>query len=165
MLIPVGPPVSLQSSTMQRGSTWLILGVLVAAAAACTSSDDPPVTEVAYRTALAEICIDTRNLLDSLPTPPEQISIADFATEAANALSAEAEQIRRLDPDDELADDHRAFIRNTDEQAAAWNELGALPAGDAATLDPVVTRIGELTLGRDDLAIEMGVPGCQRTPG
>lgn len=165
MLIPVGPPVSLQSSTMQRRSTWLILGVLVAGAAACTSADDPPVTEAAYRTALAAICIDTRNLLDSLPTPPEQISIADFATEAANALSAEAEQIRRLDPVDELANDHRAFIRNTDEQAAAWNELGALPASDAAALDPVVTRIGELTLGRDDLAIEMGVPGCQRTPG
>jgi len=150
---------------MQRGSNWLIVGALFVGATACTSSGSTEVSEADYLADLAEICVDTRNKLDSLPTPPEQISIADFATEAANALAAEAEQVRRLEPSTDLANDHRAFIRNTDEQAAAWRELRSLPARDAEVLDPIVTTIGELTLGRDDLSIEMGVPACQRNPG
>ena len=150
---------------MQRGSNWLIVGALFVGVAACTSTDGTEVSESGYLTDLAQICVDTRHKLESLPTPPEQISIADFATEAANSLTAEAEQVRRLEPSDDLADDHRAFIRNTDEQAAAWRELSSLPASDANVLDPIVTTIGELTLGRDDLSLEMGVPACQRNPG
>ncbi len=150
---------------MRRGPKWLIIGTLAAGLSACTSTGTPEVTEEDYVTALTAICIDTRKTLDELPEPPVQISIANFATEASNALAAEAEQVRRLDPPDDLADDHRAFIRNTDEQAAAWNEVGNAPAGDSEALEPIVTTIGELTLGRNDLALEMGVSACQRSPG
>jgi hypothetical protein len=150
---------------MQHGPIWLAVGVLLAGATACTSTGDPEISEADYLTEMAQICVDTRNKLDSLPTPPEQISIADFATEAANALTAEAENVRRLNPSGDIDDNHRAFIRNTDEQAAAWRELSSIPGSDADVLDPIVTTIGELTLGRDDLSLEMGVPACQRNPG
>ncbi len=150
---------------MGRGSTCLVITALAAALGACTSTSANEATEDDYLGALAAICIDTTEQLDSLPEPPEQISIANFATEASNALAREAEGVRRLEPPDELADDHRAFIRNTDEQATAWNELATLPSVDAERLEPLVTTIGQLTLGRNDLAVEMGVPECQRSPG
>lgn len=157
--------VSLQSSTMRRGPKWLIIGTLAAGLSACAGTATPEMTDEGYVTALTSICIETRRTLDELPEPPEQISIANFATEASNALAAEAEQVRLLVPPDDTADDHRAFIRNTDEQAAAWSEVGAIIAGDGEALAPIVTAIGELTLGRNDLALEMGVSACQRSPG
>jgi hypothetical protein len=150
---------------MQRHPTWLAVVVLLTGATACGSTGSTEASEADYLTDLAAICVDTRSNLDSLPSPPEQISIADFGTEAANALTTEAERARRLNPPDDLADDHRAFIRNTDEQAAAWRELSSLPGSADDRLDPIVTTIGELTLGRDDLSLEMGVPACQRNPG
>jgi hypothetical protein len=150
---------------MGRGSTWLVIAALAATLAACTSTSTNEVTDEDYLGALTAICADTTEQLDSLPEPPEQISIANFANEASNALAGEAERARRLEPPDELADDHRAFIRNTDEQAAAWNELGSLRSPDAETLEPLVTTIGQLTLGRNDLAAEMDIPVCQRSPG
>jgi hypothetical protein len=161
----VGLELSLQSSGMGRGSTLLVIAALAAALGACTRTSTNEATDEDYVGALSSICTDTTEQLDSLPEPPEQISIADFAGEASNALAGEAERVRRLEPPDELADDHRAFIRNTDDQAAAWNELGSLPSADAETLEPLVTTIGQLTLGRNDLAVEMGVPECQRSPG
>jgi hypothetical protein len=160
-----GLELSLQSSGMGRGSTLLVIAALAAALGACTSRSTNEATDEDYLGALTSICTDTTEQLDSLPEPPEQISLANFATEASNALAGEAERVRRLEPPDELADDHRAFIRNTDEQATTWNELGSLPSADAETLEPLVTTIGQLTLGRNDLALEMGAPECQRSPG
>ena len=150
---------------MGRGSTLLVIATLATSLGACTSTSTNEPTDQDYVGALTSICTDTTEQLDSLPEPPEQISIANFASEASNALAGEAERVRRLEPPDELADDHRAFIRNTDEQAAAWNELGSLPSTDAETLEPLVTTIGQLTLGRNDLAVEMGAPECQRSSG
>jgi len=150
---------------MGCGSTWLVIGALAIALGACNDDNNHEVTEDEYLGALAAICTSTSEELDSLPEPPEQISIANFATEASNTLTREAERVRRLDPPDNLADDHRAFIRNTDDQAAAWNELGSLLPADGDALESLVTNIGQLTLGRNDLALEMGAPACQRSPG
>jgi len=142
----------------------LVIVTVAAGMAACTATADQETNEADYLPELATICTETRETFDALPDPPDQISIADFATEASNALATESERVRRLDPPGDLDDDHRAFIRNTDEQAAAWAELASLPAGTADALEPIVTNIGELTLGRNDLALEMGVVECQRSP-
>ena len=145
----------------------MVTGALAIALGACTDDENnnSQVTEGEYLGALETICTGTSEELASLPEPPEQISVANFATEASNALTREAERVRLLNPPDNLADDHRAFIRNTDDQAKAWNELGSLPADPGDALEPMVTNIGQLTLGRNDLALEMGAPACQRNPG
>ena len=86
------------------------------------------------------ICGDTTSTLDALPQPPEQITVTDFATSAASALDNESERSRSLQVPDELAADHRAFVRNTDEQAEAWREIATVEEGNA--------RFGELTVLR-----------------
>ncbi len=141
-------------------------GLVAGCGAGSTSSEATP---EGYRTDLTAICTETAAALDALPTPPEQISVTEFAVDAASLLASQAEQVRRLDVPDELADDHRAFVRNTDDQAAGWRALAA-SAGSASAeavgdddIVALTTRIGELQLGRDDLATEMGVPACRRT--
>ena len=125
--------------------------------AAC-ASEPVEVTPADYLADLQEICTDTTATLDALPRPPEQISVADFATSAASALSNEAEQARALEAPGEIEDDHRTFVRNTDEQAAAWRAIAV--AGD--DIGELTIRIGELIRGRNDLVDEMAAPVCRR---
>jgi hypothetical protein len=132
---------------------------LIALAAVAACSDAPvEVTADDYLAALQSICAETTATLEALPQPPEQITVADFATSAASALDNEAAQARSLEVPDELDSDHRAFVRNTDDQAAAWRAIAT--AGD--DLDDLTVRIGELIRGRNDLVDEMGAPGCRR---
>jgi hypothetical protein len=152
------------------------IGVLVATsavglAAGCgAGSDDAEVTVEDYRAELAAVCTETAAALDALPAPPEQITVTEFAVDAASLLASQAEQVRRLAVPDELADDHRAFVRNTDDQAASWRAVADTAGTGSASgsgdddLVALTTRIGELQLGRDDLATEMGVPACRRAP-
>jgi hypothetical protein len=138
----------------------LIAVCLVALATAC-GSEPTVVTDAEYLADLEAICADTSATIDALPRPPEQISVADFATSAAGALDNEAEQARSLQVPSDLAADHRAFVRNTDEQAAAWRAI-ASAGQDSPQLGASTVRIGELIRGRNDLVDEMGAPGCRR---
>jgi len=140
------------------------VGIVLLVLAGCSDDDEPAVTEEAYLEQLQDICSETTAALDALPEPPEQITIADFADEAARALTVEAERIRQLEPPAELDDDQRALVANTDDQAAAWTALGETPGDDAAALEAASTRIAELTLGRNDLAAEIGATACVRAP-
>lgn len=156
----------------RHGPTVLALLAAAAAGLLAGCEETTAVTPEEYRSELAEICTDTTGALAALPTPPEQISVTDFAVDAASLLASEAEQVRRLDVPEELVDDHRALIRNTDDQAAAWRAVAESADGSdgdtdediaASDLTALTTRIGELQLGRDELATEMAVPECRRS--
>jgi hypothetical protein len=141
-------------------SARVIAIVAVLAVASC-ASEPAPVTEADYRADLEMICADTTSTLDALPQPPEQITVAEFATSAASALDNESERSRALEVPNELADDHRAFVRNTDEQAEAWRQIATVGESDAR-FGELTVRVGELIRGRNDLVDEMGVGGCRR---
>lgn len=158
------------------GARTTVLAATLAAGLAAGCDPTPTGSEATadgYRSELAAICVETAAALDALPTPPEQIPVAEFAVDAASILTAQAEQVRRLAVPDELADDHRAFVRNTEDQAAGWRAIAdSTAAGSGSTdesavadsdLAALTTRIGELQLGRDDLATEMAVTACRRT--
>ncbi|MEM9516497.1 MAG: hypothetical protein AAGA42_16730 [Actinomycetota bacterium] len=134
-------------------------------AAACGDEQRAEPTAADYIAELETICTETAAELDALPEPPELISVTDFADQAASILAREADQVRALAPPriDDLDDDHRAFVRNTDDQAATWAEVATTTATDPdADLSPLTTLLGQLALGRDELAAEMGAPACQR---
>ncbi len=131
---------------------------ITATAAAC-ASEPAPVTEADYLVDLQAICTETTSTIDALPQPPDEIPVAAFASSAAGALANEAERARSLEVPDSIADDHRAFVRNTDEQSSAWRAIST--AGDDE-LGALTVRVGELIRGRNDLATEMGAPDCRR---
>lgn len=140
----------------------------VATFAACSSDGEPAPTAAAYLGELEAVCAGTATALAALPDPPDGISVTDFATQASTILRDEAESIRALASPDDLDDDHRALIRNDEEQAAAWSDVAVAAGGadvEADSLDELTTTIAELNLGRNDLVTEMGAPSCVRTPG
>ena len=138
----------------------IIIAVVLVTVASC-ASEPAPVTEADYLAELQSICVDTTAALDALPQPPEQITVAEFATSAAGALANESEQARSLEVPDDLDDDHRAFVLNTDEQAETWRAIATV-GDDSARLGELTVRVGELIRGRNDLADEMSAPGCGR---
>jgi hypothetical protein len=146
-----------------RSGILLTLAVCGAATIAGCSEADEPVTAEAYLGSLEAICIDTTAELQTLPAPPEQISVTDFATRAAELLDGEAALVDRLDlPDDAtVRADHRAFVRNTEEQADAWRSIAGAGA-ESADLVTSADLVRQLVLGRNDLAEEMGAPACRR---
>lgn len=137
-----------------------IAAVIVAITVATSCTSEPaPVTPADYLADLQEICADTTVTLEALPRPPEQITVAEFATSAASALDSESERARALDVPTEIGEDHRAFIRNTDEQAATWRSIAT---ASEEQLGELTVLVGELIRGRNDLVDEMGAPGCRR---
>jgi hypothetical protein len=136
----------------------IALAAVVAFAVVACGSEPVKVTTADYLADLQAICDETAATIDALPSPPEQISVTDFASSAANALDDEAERARALAVPADLAADHRAFVLNTDDQATAWRAIAA----DPSQIDASSTRIGELVRGRNDLVDEMGATRCRR---
>lgn len=132
--------------------------VAVTLATSC-GSEPAPATEADYIETLETVCAQTTATLEALPRPPEQITVAEFATSAASALDSESERARALDVPTEIGEPHRAFIRNTDEQAATWRSIAT---ASEEQLGELTVRVGELIRGRNDLVDEMGAPGCRR---
>ena len=133
--------------------------VITAAAARAPSEPRPSPRPTTWSTSQA-ICADTTTTIDALPQPPEEIPVAAFASSAASALDDEAERVACTRGSRQLADDHRAFIRNTDEQCIGV--AAPSPTAGDDELGELTVRVGELIRGRNDLASEMGAPGCRR---
>jgi len=147
----------------------LIVVALVLGSVGCSSTsgngDDPDaLTPALYVQAMGDICDATTERLDALPTPPEEISRADWAGEVSRALRDEAAAFDEIDVGDDRRTDHASFVENTEGQAAGWMALGDALADaepDNVTISALTTDLTELTLGRNDLADEMGLAGCQ----
>ena len=133
-------------------------------AAACGSDAADPVGFGEYVEQLEAICAAATDQLLALPAAPDQIAVADLATSASLVLDDEAAGVDRLTvpagddvPLDDLAGDHRAFVRNTREQADAWRAVA-----DTDDLAAATELIAQLVGGRNELARSMQVPGCVR---
>lgn len=136
-------------------------------AAGCADAETP-VTRADYLSDLQTICTATTAELDALPEPPELISVADFATSAADSLDREAQRVDRLivpaddDPGVDADGDHRAFVRNTQDQAAAWRAIAEADRAGSDDIGDSTELIAQLVGGRNQLAEQMGAAGCVR---
>lgn len=121
------------------------------------TSDDPLV-------ALGAICRETDERITALPTPPEQIAAADWATEVGRAYRDEAMAVDRFFVED---DDTRrlvgTYVDTSEELAARWGDLADALRTGADTVDAIRTELTELALGRDDTAAALGVDECRRS--
>ncbi len=144
------------------------LVVLVCLVAAGCADAETPVTRADYLAELQAICAATTAELDALPEPPELISVADFATSAADSLDREARRVDRLvvpaddDPNADADGDHRAFVRNTQDQATAWRAIAEADRAGSDDIADSTELIAQLVGGRNELAEQMGAAECVR---
>jgi hypothetical protein len=130
------------------------------AATACTSSTGGSSggDAASYEVRLEAVCRQTVADLGATPRPPD-VPTATFGAAVAGILTAEAERLRALDPPTDVDGLHRDVVLNTDDQAAAWRDVATAAPED---LDALTERIASLSITRDDLAVELGVPACVR---
>ncbi|MFT6289878.1 MAG: hypothetical protein ACJAR2_000463 [Ilumatobacter sp.] len=158
----------------------LIVVAMVLSTVACSSSsasndvaasagDAEELSAGLYSQRMSDICIATNTELDALPTPPGEIGVVDWTAEVARLLGEEAMAFDEIQVGDDLRTDHASLVENTDDQAAQWAVLNeALTQPEAAGAGELIAtardEIAELSLGRNDLAVEMGLDGCQARP-
>lgn len=146
-----------------RSPTWPALAILAAlVGAACSAPEPSEPSEDEYVAAMEAVCTATAAELDALAQPADGADRVGFALAAASAIGDEAERAREVEPPGATEADHRAFIANTDEQAAGWREIAEVPDDDADALNVASGQIARLTLGRNELAEEMGLDACRR---
>ena len=143
-----------------RAASCLLVLVFAAVSQACTSDATPGADAGDYRVTLTSLCTASAEERAAL-APPDGASVAPFARSVADILTRQADAARVLRPPADLDDDHRAFVQNTADQAGEWTSLATTSPDDAEQFGAIQTAILELTLGRDDLATEMDVPGCR----
>ncbi len=107
----------------------LIVVALVLGSVGCSSTsgngdDADALSPALYIQAMGDICDATTERLDALPTPPDEISRADWAGEVSRALRDEAAAFDEIDVGDDRRTDHASFVENTEGQAAGWMALG-----------------------------------------
>lgn len=146
-----------------RALTFGAMACLAAATVGCSSEAAPSADPTTYRTELAAVCTTSQAERSAVSEPVDTAGVTAFARTIAEVLTREADAARALQVPADLDADHRAFVQNTADQAAGWTALAAVPPDDAEQFSAVQTTILELTLGRDDLATEMGVPACRVT--
>lgn len=140
-----------------------LFAVLGAVAAAC-ATEEPEPTVADYVSAMHDICRSTDARLDALGTPPDDINPGDWAREVGLALRAEFESAGALIVVSSVGEQHRRLIRTTTDLSQAYSDLGdAIDTG--AEISVLNTEITQLSLGRDDLAVELGLPECARSRG
>jgi hypothetical protein len=147
----------------QRAAAGFALVALVAGAASCTSDpvSDPAADLATYVPQMEQICTDADAARQAVAEPVEDVGVAAYTAQIAAVLRAEADRARALSAPSDLDADHRAFVQNTDDQAAAWELLATTSPSETAEFGQIQTEILELTLGRNDLAADMGLdPGC-----
>ncbi len=152
----------------------LVVVALVMASVGCSTTtgsgdggeepdDAAELTGAVYTTSMNDICTETTERLGDLPTPPDEISRADWAGEVSLALRDEATAFDAIRVGESRRDDHASFVENTEDQAAQWSALSAELArsgAESTEIADITNEIAELTLGRNDLADEMALTGC-----
>lgn len=138
----------------------MITAIVTIGVAGCTSAGAEPVDADAYRAELIAGCTAAQLAREALAEPAEPADVVPFANAVSKILEVQADSARGLRVPDDLDGDHRTFVQNTADQAARWAELAATAPTDTEQFGSVQNQILELALGRDDLAVTMGVPQC-----
>lgn len=120
-------------------------------------------TPADYDATMTEICVATDARLDALPTPPEQIGASDWAGEVSRAFRAEASSASALTVDAEVRELHRSFVTTTQDLADQWSQLATALATDPDDIGSTDVEITALSLGRDDVATDLGLEACVRS--
>jgi hypothetical protein len=145
----------------------LLVVAMVLASTGCTTNEGDdraePLTDLTYPAALDEICAATASELDAVPDPPEQISRVDWAGEVSRVLDNEANRFDALRVTVDLREPHGSLVRTARAQAEQLALLGDVldeSTGDSTDIESISDEIRSLSLGREELATELGAPSC-----
>ena len=149
---------------MRTTLTALLAALLLAAAAAC-GGDDSSEAETEFQAEVNTVCADYRPRLELLAPPTEDVDEwAAIAADLGDLLEASVNELRLLEPPDDLSSDYGEWLDLRAEVLTAVRDLqnaGGLHDEDAvaAALQQAEAAMAEA----DGRAEELGLAECSPT--
>ena len=138
----------------------LALVLLALALAACGGGDDRLSRQELVSQADA-ICMDFERRIDELGEPQSLEALAEFAREAQPIFDEGLDELRELEPPEDLEETYGRWIATGDETADVLQELGeAAGDGDEAEVRRISERADDLDQRSDRLARRIGLKEC-----
>ena len=138
----------------------LALVPLVLVLAACGGGDGGLTREELVSQADA-ICVEFERKIDELEEPQSIEALATFAREARPIFEDGLDELRELEPPEDLQVTYDRWVATGDETAKLFGELGRAAADrDQAEVRRILEQTGELDARSDRLARRIGLREC-----
>ncbi len=127
---------------------------------ACGGGSDRLSAEELRRQADAT-CVEYERKLDAIETPDSLEGLAAYSRQAGEALAAGLDDLRELEPPEELEERYRRWLATGDDALRSIEELGdAAEQGDEAAVEKLFASAGAEDDESDRLASEIGLKAC-----
>ena len=132
-----------------------------AALAGCGGGSDRLTREEFVEQATA-VCAGVEERVDALGEPQSLAEIEALGRELRDALGDGLEELRELEPPEELAEPFERYLASGDEVIEQLDRLiEAAAAGDRAAVERAVAAGNELGRPAAELAAAAAIPGCE----
>jgi hypothetical protein len=107
------------------------------------------------------ICEEYDQRTQEIPPPQSLDGVEEFVGETRTVIREDLDELKGLQPQEELADDYNQWISQSEENLGLLDELEeAAAAGDEARTQELLTDAQEAGARTDRLAADMGLKEC-----
>ncbi len=136
----------------------LAAGALLAAAC---GGDDGGLSREELISQGDAICEEYDQRTQEIPPPQSLDDVEGYAGETRSVIREGLDELKELQPPEELADDYNRWISQSEENLGLLDELEeAAAAGDEARTQELLTEAQEASARTDRLAADMGFEEC-----
>ena len=144
-----------------RLSAAALVGVLALLVTACGGGGEERLSEEDFQTQANAICAKYDKQLKAIGSPESIDEIPDLVDQALVILNKEIDEIRALNPPEELQDDFDKMLAASDRTKATAADLSeAAKAGDQAAVQKALEQGNAASNEADDLAANLGLRDC-----
>jgi hypothetical protein len=140
----------------------VLLGLMVAA---CGGNDGDDEAEAEFLAQVNAVCADYGPKLELVPPPAQDLDEwAAIGADMADLLEASVNQLRLLEPPEDLSGDFSDWLALRTEMTTAMREVQA--AGglhDEPAVEAGLARVNEAMMTADPLAAQLGFEECSPT--
>jgi uncharacterized protein YhdP len=141
---------------------WLAIIAAAAALAGCAGEADERLSREELAEQAAAICNRAEERLSALREPEDVADVEGYARDAQAITQEGLDDLRDLEPPEELEEAFARYLEQADEVVALLGELeDAAAAGDEAEARRLSVRIAEAAEARA-AARAAGIPACER---
>ena len=140
------------------------LAIIAAAAAlaGCAGGADERLSREEFAAQATAICARAEERLSALRAPENVAEVEGYAREAQSITEEGVDDLRGLEPPEELEEPFTRYLQQADEVVALLGELeDAAAAGDKTDARRLSARIAEAAEAKG-AARAAGIPGCEQ---
>ena len=146
---------------MSRTVLTRVAVALGLAASGCGGSDEGRLSDEEFRDRANQICADLGRDFDAIEEPESLVDFSAAITESRRILKGALDQLRDLEPPEELQADYDRFLGTGDETLDHFDAIKrAADEGDVAAVERIFAESEETDEESDAIARDLGLDAC-----